>query len=473
MQQLQDLPPGGRKLVAYLLEKWLKQKVNCYAVPLVTLGGMLRDLLPHQRGLPGCPPDEMDFARSLARGMIASLEQVISDDEMNVFRVAEVTGAVIHAAVDVASRADRRQIQDQLPIDDSWEDGLEQECGEVGHMLSQWLRRKLPSGRPNRGAVYRQVIELLRQQLTAECRHLRRLHMGFQQVQTLSLDQGQEVPTQALDGDEIDVAKDLVDQLVMIIGNVRSSPTVMEMLGAASGSRASSSSGPATLQLGTLFQESEALRRWLNEYFEGSLDTLDDTLADDLMAEGLDAEGAQTCHMEMQGQDDLVEDFESENHGSSDVEEDDELNLGQKGREKSRSRPRSRFRDRRTWSAVSARGWWAPELRVTMEMRIDHGGEGSLTTVETVTKLEIPEQGADARVIAVKAESVARVLVVEVAAMVPVVPPPGRVRAGEILKVADHADRGQCCQSPWRSMHGMFSWIWQIWTLTLPVTNMG
>ena len=352
MSQLRELPPDGRRLVAFLLERWLKSRVNLVAVPLVTLGGMLRDLLPHQFGIPGCAADDMEFARNLAEGMIASLEQTLEDGELNVFRVAEVSGAVVHAAVDLAVRADRRQVQDQLPIDDTWDDGLEQECGEVGHLLLKWLRKKLPSSTPSRGRVYRRVLDRLRVQLTEECRHLRRLHMGFQQVQQLTLDQEQQLHVDP-DTQDDEEARDLVDQIIMLIGNVRSQPTVMEMLNGVEGSRSSSSTGPAnTMALGTLYQESESLRRWLNEHFEGSLETMSDTLADLPMPEAAEPEDLPESHMEG--------DCDSEDATLKEVEEYDELNLGQKGRGKSPGRPRSRSRGRRTWSAASASGWNSP-----------------------------------------------------------------------------------------------------------------
>ena len=352
MRQLRELSPEGRKLVAFLLERWLKRRVGLLAVPLVTLGGMLRDVLPHQFGIPGCSAEASEFARSLAEGMIASLEQILADNELNVFGVAEVSGAVVHAAVDLATRADRRQTQDQLPVDDAWDDGLEQECGEVGHLLSKWLRKKLPASAPRRGIVYRRVVERLRVQLAEECRHLRRLHMGFQQVQQLTLDQDQLLAKDDETQDD-EEARDLVDQIIMLIGNVRSKPTVMEMLGGVGHTGSSSSTGPAgTMELGTLFQESESLRRWLNEHFEGSLETMSDTLADETMLEETAWDEEPEC--DVSGEQDSAEVTEQ------DKPENDELNLGQKGRGKSRSRPRSRSRARRTWSAASATGWSSP-----------------------------------------------------------------------------------------------------------------
>ena len=352
MHQLRELSPEGRRLVAFLLERWLKRRVGFLAVPLVTLGGMLRDILPHQCGIPGCSAETSEFARNLAEGMIASLEQAFQDDELNIFGVAEVSGAVVHAAVDLATRADRRQVQDQLPIDDAWDDGLEQECGEVGHLLSKWLRKKLPTSAPRRGLVYRRVVERLRVQLAEECRHLRRLHMGFQQVQQLTLDQDQLLTTDAETQDD-EEARDLVDQIIMLIGNVRSKPTVMDMLGRVGGTGSSCSTGPAgTMELGTLFQEAESLRRWLNEHFEGSLETMSDTLADETMLGELSSEDMPECVMEGEQ--------ESAEVTKPDEPDNDELNLGQKGRGKSRSRPRSRSRGRRTWSAATARGWSSP-----------------------------------------------------------------------------------------------------------------
>ena len=62
-------------MIVFMLERWLKGKVNSYAVPLVVLGGRLRDLVPQHHGMPACTSEELELAKSMADGMTASLAQ--------------------------------------------------------------------------------------------------------------------------------------------------------------------------------------------------------------------------------------------------------------------------------------------------------------------------------------------------------------------------------------------------------------
>ena len=348
---------------------------------------MLRDLLPHYRGIPACSPQEQELAGSMATSMIASLEQALADGEIDVVSLSEVSAAVCHAAVELAVRLDRRAVRDQLPINDSWDDSLELECGEVGHLLGKWLRRKLPQDGPRRAKVFTLMNEKLRRQLAEECRHLRRLHMGFQQMQTMGFHQDRS--SQNEEDAECDLlAMDLVDQLVMIIGNTRSKGTIVEMLGA---STASSSAGPAhTLRQGTLYQESECLRRWLNDYYEGSLETLDEDNAEALGLSLAD-EGMEDMSSELPMAISLsAEDAASGSSTSSmdgttvEVEpETDEVRLGQKGKGKARSRSRSR--ERTTWSSASSRGWNTP------------GGTGFAGNAHRPWRRNPPDDGGEER----------------------------------------------------------------------------
>ena len=118
-----------------------------------------------------------------------------------------------------------------------------------------------------------------------------------------------------------DRARDLLDQIVMNIRATRARHTIMDVFGATGG--ASSSSGPPQ---GTLYQESEALGRWLNCFYEGNLENLDDTLADgDTDIEEGQAGIDHECEAEEGGEEDLTieEDDVVALEGAGQDEEDD------------------------------------------------------------------------------------------------------------------------------------------------------
>ena len=79
--------------------------------------------------------------------------------------------------MDVATRADRTHYSEAVPVSDSWGSHSEWECGEVGFFVSRWLRQRLSGHEGRRARVFEAMKQLLRDQLAEESRHLRRLHM--------------------------------------------------------------------------------------------------------------------------------------------------------------------------------------------------------------------------------------------------------------------------------------------------------
>ena len=148
---------------------------------------------------------------------------------------------------------------------------LEDEELRVGATLTKWVRQRLPTNPQARRQLFLQVVNGLRLQVSQECRHLRRLHMGLEQMYCMGEGAAYSVGTLETMDDLPQDARDLVDQVIMNIGNDARGQTVLDMLQGQASSSASSSSSPAT---GSLLQECDALRRWLNGAFEGSLSTL-------------------------------------------------------------------------------------------------------------------------------------------------------------------------------------------------------
>ena len=359
--QLEEFSPAAKKVIVFRLERWLKGRLANMAVPLTALGGMLRDLLPYSTGLPGCSPDEEGQAKQVASGMIASLEQIFQDGDLDEVGLEGVLAAVIHAAMDLAERADRTHFGEQVPINDTWGMTAEMECGEEGHMIARWLRAKLPTLPRTRALVFRTLRRRLELQLAQEARHLRRLHMAFQQAQTTGLDPDATVSMQENEEQEIfDIAQDLVDELVMVIGNTKEGPrSILDVLHARGTASSSSAALAGPNRQGTLAQEMESLRRWLNEVFEGELGLLDTCNA---------SGGQQNVTMveEVESETDTADDVnENDTQGrglqGSNLREPDETGLMQEGKGSRRGRSRSRSRSRgRTWSSASSRGWWLP-----------------------------------------------------------------------------------------------------------------
>ena len=148
------------------------------------------------------------------------------------------------------------------------------------------------------------------------------------------------------------------DQIVMMMGLEQRHPrSVRDWLrGGASSGRASSSTSFTTAS-----QEAEALRRWLNEFFEGDKadywEDLEEMELDEVENPDEDPDGM----VERLGGVEPTQLDDEENEG-------DDVDLGQKGKPKGggtrrsrRSRTRSRSRSteegQRTWSTASASGW--------------------------------------------------------------------------------------------------------------------
>ena len=156
-------------------------------------------------------------------------------------------------------------------------------------------------------------------------------------------------------------AQDLVDQIVMNIGRDTKKRTVVEMLKTEGASSSSSRGPPPVGSHGTLCQECESLRRWLNGVYEGSLSSL----AED--AQVYENESRETSNAE--GDDAFVNEEVRRERGDTDneQEEDDEeeqeevtLVQGRPGpSRRGRERSRSPTEPRRCWRAASAAGWGA------------------------------------------------------------------------------------------------------------------
>ena len=148
----------------------------------------------------------------------------------------------------------------------------------MGLRVTRWLRTRLQSAGGNRD-LYQQIVRAIRSQVAQECRHLRRMHMALENVYAMGNVLPPQVPPGSDEGDEPVEAKELVDQLILFISDDtgESKRTVLDML--RGGEQASSSTAVSSTSSGMdqgLYQECEALRRWLNRVFEGALSTLQD-----------------------------------------------------------------------------------------------------------------------------------------------------------------------------------------------------
>ena len=169
----------------------------------------------------------------------------------------------------------------------------------------------------------------------------------------------------------------------------------MDLLYAGSGA-SSSTLPPATTAQGTLYQECEALRRWLNGFYEGNLETLDEAMGGGVSEDGngpdnyqVEEEGDEAARADdeevlvaeeegREEEDDMVQveveesapeaedDMVQVEYGGTDEEYDDAalvqrsqgVGRGPEARSRSSPRPPRRARpEEGTWSVASARGW--------------------------------------------------------------------------------------------------------------------
>ena len=357
LHQVREYPPGIQGVVSRRLRRWVREQLDQRGPGLVVLGGLLLDVEKEEHLHLSSTDEEREVGLQLGESMIAMLDEALSNGTLNSIATRSGTGlATRDAARDLATRADRADRTQQIPIDDSWGNALENEELHVGIALSRWLRRRLPQERPQRRLLFDLVVQGLRDQLAQECRHLRRLHMGLEHAYTMGVSDMTQAMDNATDDEMRSLARDYVDQIVMNIGQNTSSRTVISLL--QEGASSSSSSGPPPRgSHGSLFQEGEALRRWLNGVFEGSLSTLMLDHAED--QEGSTAEAPNHP----------VEEEEQEGPGEAEGEPD-EAALVQKppwergNQNATRRRPRSRSlsASRRTWSTASASGLSARRL---------------------------------------------------------------------------------------------------------------
>ena len=283
VEQLSEYPEGVRAVVYRGLEAWLRRQMEAGGPRLCVLGGMLRDVV-NDRVMRKTGNDK---ERELGRQMVAVLTDELDKALHNGDLVEEVEAArnrlgaaVRDMSMDLAKRSDRFRDEEAIPLEDGWGNSLEGEEVEVGMAVTRWLRERLPADPAQRTELYRQVVRGLRVQITQECRHLRLLHMALEHVYVMGVDTGEALSQGEPEHSQLPPdAKDLVDQIIMTVGqgSSRPRPTVLDML-RGPGSTSSSTMAAAAEERDNggerLFFECESLRRWLNNVFEASLSTL-------------------------------------------------------------------------------------------------------------------------------------------------------------------------------------------------------
>ena len=363
--QLRDYPSGIQGVVARRIRQWLKQQLDDMAPGFMALGAMLADLEKEDNLRVSPSEEERTQGVRIGDSVVEMLSQALNAGSL--VRVSDrdrVGPAVRDAARDIAIRADRRDRDEQVPINDTWDNALEDEELRVGATLTKWVRQRLPTNPQARRQLFLQVVNGLRLQVSQECRHLRRLHMGLEQMYCMGEGAAYSVGTLETMDDLPQDARDLVDQIIMNIGNDARGQTVLDML---QGQASSSASSSSTLATGSLLQECDALRRWLNGAFEGSLSTLMEE-QQDLEELGVlptgDSVGNQSSLADRVGLDCLEENMTEELQGPMNVErggpEQDDASLVQRPpweQTGKRGRTRSRSRERRTWRSANASGW--------------------------------------------------------------------------------------------------------------------
>ena len=397
LAEISEFPEGVRKGILLRLKRWLRRRVMDQGMPLVTLASMLQDLRVELRGvqpmngLCGVEATEVDMAREVAKQLVVDLEKAVEEDDLRAVPSLPSMGAAICEAMeDLAVRADRREASDLLPNDNV--SGLlrEQEELEVGHQLTQWLRARLPTQWDQRSQLYQEILKGLQRQLREECRHLRRLHMAVQSLKTMGVGAVPGHDEEAeIDGMKREAA-DLVDQIVMMMGLEQRHPRSVKdwLRGGASSGRASSSTSFTTAS-----QEAEALRRWLNELFEGDKADYWEDLEEMELDEVENADEDPDGMVERLGGVEPTQLDDEENEG-------DDVDLGQKGKPKGggtrrsrRSRTRSRSRSteegQRTWSTASASGWGRFPPGGTGSDRNNHRPWRRMTRTEVETEAGI------------------------------------------------------------------------------------
>ena len=277
--------------------------------------------------------------------------------------------AVRNMSMELADRSERMAQADSLPIDDGWGSSLAGEEVEVGIAVTRWLRDRLPPQGVQREDLYMQVIQGLRAQLTQECRHLRRLHMALENIYMMGIGTGESVSQgEPEDSQMPQDARDLVDQIIMTVGQqpAPQRQTILDILRGTSTS--SSSTGESARHGPGLFHECEALRRWLNNVLRRLSQAL---YADDHTHGGCDEGHDVTDEVEMTQPD---EDAQDEGDEGALVQRPPRENKdkGKGHRDDSRDRrtdtqrrARSRSREQMTWSSASASGWQRTGARPT------------------------------------------------------------------------------------------------------------
>ena len=358
--QLRDYPTSI-PVVLRRIAAWIRSRLDEQGPCLVALGSMLRDI--NSDGVVRCIGNsdmDREVGCQVADAMIANLTMALQDGSLHQHEHPAMVGpATREAAMDLSVMADRRFESDMIAVNDSWGNAMEQEEVQVGIMITRWIRARLPHDPAGRQRLHEDIMNALRKQVMEECRHLRRLHMALTQAETMGIEQ--EATAITLEEPEVPRdAQDLVDQIVMNIGRDTKKRTVAEMWRAEGASSSSSRGPPPEGSHGTLYQECESLRRWLNGVYEGSLSSL----AEDAQAymnafwgtSGGSGEG-------FVSEEELREEGETEIEQEVDDEEDPEevaLVQGRPGPSRRGGRERwSPTEPRRSWRSASAAGWGA------------------------------------------------------------------------------------------------------------------
>ena len=379
VDQLRDYPTGIRAVVLRRIAAWLPNNIEERAPCLVALGSMLRDI--NNDGVVrcmGCSDMDREVGCQMADAMIGDLTEALQDGSLHRHELPAMVGpATREAAMDLPVMADRRFETDMIAVDDSWGNAMEQEEVQVGILITRWIRARLARDAAGRMRLHRDIMLALRKQVLEECRHVRRLHMALIQAETMGIER----ESAAASSHENEIprdAQDLVDQIVMNIGRdtkKRTKRTVADMLRDEGATSSGSRRPPPAGTHGSLYQECESLRRWLNGVYEGSLSSL----AEDAQVY-LDENGGLSGRSQSRAleEDDLQEEADTEIEEHEGDEEDEEVTLVQgrtgptsRGR---RERSRSPSEPRRSWRTASAAGWGPMEVQERTAMSIGRGG---------------------------------------------------------------------------------------------------
>ena len=144
LAQLREHADGIRGVVARQLLRWLCQKLDGCAPRVVTLGALLVDIEKEEILKFACTDAERQQALNLASAMTELLDQADTEVELAMTQDNQRTAnAMRDLARDFALRSDRANLDEQVPINDSWGMELDNEEFQVGIALTRWIRARL------------------------------------------------------------------------------------------------------------------------------------------------------------------------------------------------------------------------------------------------------------------------------------------------------------------------------------------